>query len=137
MKKLTLDIAEKLSKSARKKAEEFGVSITVSIVDDSGRLVYCARGDNTGFLTTETSRAKALASAAFKKTTKELLEMQKSNPAFWSTLPSILNESVLPTTGGVPVVVGGQIIGAIGIGGASPEQDHECAVAASEITEML
>ena len=108
-----------------------GVSITVSIVDDSGRLVYCARGDKTGFLTTETSKAKAVASVAFKKPTKELLEMQ-SNPAFWSALPSILNESVLPTTGGVPIILDGEIIGAIGVGGASPDQDHDCAVAGAE-----
>jgi uncharacterized protein GlcG (DUF336 family) len=125
---IDLETAETIAKAAQSRAKSLGISITVSIVDEAGRLVYCARGNGTGFLTTDTSQAKAVASSAFRKPTKELVELQKSNPAFWSAVPSLF-PGVLPTTGAVPIVKNGQVIGAVGVGGGSPDQDHECALA--------
>jgi glc operon protein GlcG len=129
--KLTLDLCQKIAKSAQKKADELGISITVSIVDDAGRLILTLRGDGTGFLTPETSKAKATAAAAFRISTKEMVELQKSNPAFWQAIPSLAH-GVLPSTGAVPIKHNGQIIGAIGCGGGTGEQDHECALAGAE-----
>jgi len=126
---LTLDMAERFAKAAREKAKQLGIPVTVSVVDNAGRLILTMRGDGTGFLTPETSRGKANAAAAFGITTKEMVEMQKNNPAFWTALPS-LAPGVLPTTGGVPVKYEGRVIGAIGCAGGTGEQDHECALAA-------
>lgn len=126
---LTLELAERAALGAREEAERLGIAISVSVVDEAGRLVYCAKGDGAGFLTTDTSRAKAVAAASFRKPTKELVELQKTNPAFWNALPSVAPGQVLPTTGAVPLVRGRGVIGAIGCGGALPDQDHECASA--------
>jgi uncharacterized protein GlcG (DUF336 family) len=104
--------------------------MTVSVVDEGGRLVLCARGDGTGFFTPETSKAKAVAAAAFKRSTTELAEVAAKGSAFWKTVPVILEGQALPTPGGAPLVRGGRIIGAIGCGGGTGEQDQQCADAA-------
>jgi uncharacterized protein GlcG (DUF336 family) len=90
------------------------------------------RGDGAGFLSTETSKAKAMAAANFKKPTKELGEMAMKGSSFWAAAPAVLKGEVLPSIGAVPITKGGKIIGAIGCGGGTGEQDHECAVAGAE-----
>jgi uncharacterized protein GlcG (DUF336 family) len=64
---LTLEVAEKAVKAAQAKAREQGTPMTVTVVDEAGRLVLSARGDGAGFFTPETSRAKAVAAAAFRR----------------------------------------------------------------------
>jgi hypothetical protein len=69
--------------------------------------VLCARGDGTGFFTPETSKAKAVAAAAFKRSTTELAEVAAKGSAFWKTVPVILDGQALPTPGGAPLVRAG------------------------------
>ena len=124
MSEMTLEMAEKAVKAALAKARELGASMTVSVVDSAGRLVMCARGDGTGFFTPETSRAKAVAAAAFKRSTKEMAQQRESAPAFWSNVAAVVQGEALPSTGGVPILQQGKLIGAIGCGGGTSEQDH-------------
>jgi uncharacterized protein GlcG (DUF336 family) len=126
---MTLDIAERAARGALAQAAAMKIGMTASVVDEAGRLVVTLRGDRTGFLSTDTSRAKAVAAAAFKRSTRELVEMQKTNPVFWAALPAVSRGDALPSTGAVPIVVGTRVIGAIGCGGGTPDQDHECAAA--------
>jgi uncharacterized protein GlcG (DUF336 family) len=122
---LTLQMAEAAVRAAQEKAKALGSPMTVTVVDESGRLVLSARGDGTGFFTPETSRAKAMAAAAFKRTNKELAEMVAQG-GFWSIVPTVLQGQILPTLGGTPIVQGGKVIGAIGCGGGTGLQDQEC-----------
>ena len=124
---LTLAMAESAVKAAQARARELGTPMTVAVVDEGGRLVLCARGDATGFLTPETARAKAVAAAAFRKSTTELAEAAARGSAFWRTMPAVVPEPVLPTPGGAPIVRGGKVIGGIGCGGGTGEQDQQCA----------
>ena len=125
---MTLEIAETVLRAAQAKAKALGSPMTVTVVDEAGRLVLCARGDGTGFFTPETSRAKAVAGAAFRRPTAELAELAAKG-GFWSVVPTVLQGQALPTAGGAPVTRGGRVIGAVGCGGGTGEQDHECAVA--------
>jgi glc operon protein GlcG len=129
MAELTLSMAEKAVKAAHAKARDLGTPMTVSVVDDAGRLVLCARGDGAGFFTPETSRAKAVAAAAFRRSTKEMGDLRQVAPAFWGSIASVLGGQALPSIGAVPLLVNGRVIGAIGCGGGTGEQDHLCAEA--------
>jgi uncharacterized protein GlcG (DUF336 family) len=122
---MTLEMAETAVKAAQAKARALRAPMTVTVVDESGRLVLSARGDGTGFFSTETSRAKAMAAASFKKRTAELAELVAKG-GFWSIVPTVLQGQILPTLGGSPIVRGGRVIGAIGCGGGTGEQDQEC-----------
>jgi glc operon protein GlcG len=124
---LTLQMAEQAMRAALARARELGTPMTVSIVDEGGRLVLCARADGTGFFTPETSRAKAVAAAAFRRSTTELAELAAKGSAFWKTVPVVLEGQALPTPGATPIVRGERMIGAIGCGGGTGEQDQQCA----------
>jgi len=124
---LTLELAEQAVRAAQAKARALGSPMTITVVDEAGRLVLSARGDGTGFFTPETSRAKAVAAAAFRKSTTELGELANKGSAFWRTVPVILEGQALPTPGGAPLVRGGRVVGGIGCGGGTGEQDQDCA----------
>jgi len=125
MPQMTLQQAETAVRAAQEKAKALGTAMTVTVVDEAGRLVLSARGDGTGFFTPETSRAKAMAAAAFKRSNRELAEMVAQG-GFWGIVPTVLQGQVLPTLGGTPITLGGQVIGAIGCGGGTGQQDQEC-----------
>jgi len=129
---LTLEMAERAAKTALAKAKTLGTVMTASVVDEAGRTVLVMRGDGAGFLSPETSHAKAMAAANFRKSTKDLGELVMKGSAFWSAVPAVLQGEVLPSIGGVPIMKGGRVIGAIGCGGGTGDQDHECAVAGAE-----
>ena len=130
---MTLDLAEKIAKAAHARAKEFNRPMSVAIVDESGRLVYYSRADGAGFFTFDTSRAKAMAAASFKRSTLDITEHKDLNPLLWYSLPSVVPAQALPSPGGLPIKREGRIIGAIGIGGGSPEEDHECALAGAAV----
>ncbi len=129
MAEVTLEMAEKAVKAAQAKARELGTAMTVTVVDAAGRLVLCARGDGAGFFTPETSRAKAVAAAAFRRPTKDMAKLRETAPAFWGNVTAVLGGQALPSIGAVPLISGGKVIGAIGCGGGTGEQDHLCAEA--------
>ena len=119
---MTLEMAEKAVKAAQAKAKDLGTPITVTVVDEAGRLVLCARGDGTGFLTPETSRGKAVASVALPPT-----DQGDGRPG--ARASGVLERpartragQILPSTGGVPFKAGGRVIGAIGCGGGTGER---------------
>jgi uncharacterized protein GlcG (DUF336 family) len=129
---LTLEMAERAAKAALAKAKALGTVMTASVVDEAGRTVLVMRGDGAGFFSTDTSRAKAVAAANFRKPTKELGELVSKGSPFWAAVPSVLRGEALPSIGAVPIVKDGRVIGAIGCGGGTGEQDHECAVAGAD-----
>ncbi len=129
MAEVTLEMAEKAVKAAQAKARELGTAMTVTVVDAAGRLVLCARGDGAGFFTPETSRAKAVAAAAFRRPTKDMAKLRETAPAFWGNVTAVLGGQALPSIGAVPLISGGKVTGAIGCGGGTGEQDHLCAEA--------
>jgi glc operon protein GlcG len=126
---LTLEMAERAVRAARAKAQALGTPMTVTVVDEAGRLVLSARGDGTGFFSPETSRAKAVAAAAFKRSNAEMAAQGAKGWGFWHVMPVVLQGQLLPTLGGAPIVRGGRVIGGIGCGGGTGEQDQECAEA--------
>ena len=131
---MTLEVAEKVWRAAQARATALGTPMTITIVDEAGRLVLSARGDGTGFFTPETSRAKAVAAAAFRRPTTELAELATKG-GFWSVVPTILQGQALPTAGGAPISKGGRVIGAVGCGGGTGEQDHDCAMVGAAAAE--
>jgi uncharacterized protein GlcG (DUF336 family) len=124
---LNLETAEQALRAAQQRARQLGAPMTITIVDEAGRLVLSARGDGTGFFTPETSRAKAVAAAAFRRSTTEMADLAAKGAAFYRIVPVVLDGQALPTAGGAPLVRNGRVIGGIGCGGGTGEQDQECA----------
>src|SRR5260370_40782140 len=106
---LTLQMAEAAVKAAQGKAKTLGSPMTVTVADEAGRLVLSARGDGTGFLTPETSRAKATAAAAFRRSTADLTTLGAKGWGFRQVMANGAQGEVRPTLGAGPIVVGGTV----------------------------
>jgi len=126
---ITLDAATRLIEAAQAKAMEIGVPMAVAIVDSVGNLKAFARMDGLNRLVTVgLVQDKAYTAASFRTPTHQLAENAAANPAFLASLTAIPNFTLIG--GGYPIADGEVVIGGIGAGGGSPEQDMEVAEAA-------
>ena len=70
-----------------------------------------------------------MAATNFRKPQRDLGEQAAKGSSFWAAVPAALAGEILPSIGAVPITKAGRVIGAIGCGGGTGEQDHECAEA--------
>jgi glc operon protein GlcG len=125
---LTLAGARGVLDRAMDECRRLGASPSVAIVDDGGQLICFARADGSFAAGAEVSIGKARTAAAFRKPTRVFEDaINKGRYAMLDARPDFT-----PLQGGVPVVVQGQVVGAIGVSGAaSAQQDDEIASAAA------
>lgn len=126
MANLTLEQAEAWIKKACAKATQLGVKVSVYVVDSGGNPVAFARMDGAGVLTPDIARAKAYTAIAFKSHSKDIAERMKDRPAAALGLTQASGNRVVFLPGGVLAKKGEEIHGAVGVSGASSDQDHEC-----------
>ena len=127
---MSLELANQLAASGVAACLEKGYAVTVTVVDRAGSVRAVQRADNAGPHTLEASRAKAFTSASAKSPTLAMMEGAQKNPGA-ANLVHI--PGFLLLGGGVPVKVGNEVIGALGIGGApGGHLDEQCANAALE-----
>ncbi|ATL81186.1 heme-binding protein [Streptomyces malaysiensis subsp. malaysiensis] len=126
---LTTQDAEALVQAARAAAEAAGVTAAISVVDAGGHLLAFRRDDRAVLIAGETSTRKAFTALQLDAPTADLVEAVQPGGVF-HTLPTALDRPLLFLAGGVPVHRDGRLIGAIGVGGGAPEQDHEIATTA-------
>ena len=105
-----------------------GYATGVVVLDRGGNVMISLRGDNAGLHTIENARRKAYTSLTFKITTSTFIEEMKTKPfrREQTNLPS-----VIAIDGGVPIKVGNDVIGGVGLSG-SPGVDEECVNAGLE-----
>jgi uncharacterized protein GlcG (DUF336 family) len=127
---LTLDGALAAIEAARMKANELGVAMVIVVVDESGILKAFARMDGTGIGSIDLASGKAYTAAAFRTATKDLAERVAQDPARLAAFSNAPRVVLLP--GGVPLKVGDDVVGGIGCGGGTPDQDAEVAQAGAD-----
>jgi uncharacterized protein GlcG (DUF336 family) len=130
MANLTLEQAEAWIKKARAKATQLGVKVSVVVVDAGGNPVALARMDGAGILSPDIARGKAYTAVAFKGHSKEMAERMKDRPAAGLGLTQASGNRVVLLPGGVLAKKGDEILGAVGVSGATSDQDHECGLEA-------
>ncbi len=126
---LTTEDADALVLAARRAAEAAGVPVSVTVLDTGGHLLAFRRDDRAVLISGETSTRKAYTALQLDAPTADLVDLVKPDGPFHS-LPTSLNQPLLFIAGGVPVHRDGRLVGALGLGGGTPEQDHGIATAA-------
>ena len=121
---LTLEAAKQIASAAEKFARKKGWNVAIAIVDDGGHLIHLARMDDTQIGSIDVAQAKARTALAFKRPTKIWSEGLKGGRMQILGLPG-----ATPIEGGLPLVVKGEFLGAIGVSGVTSEQDGEIAQA--------
>jgi glc operon protein GlcG len=122
--KLTFEGAQKLLAAAIAKARELKVPQCICIVDSGGHLLTMGRMDGAFALSIETALRKAQTAAAYGKPTGDIAAGLDLKLAI-ATEGKRVN-----LLGGLPVIVDGEVAGAIGVGSGTGEQDREVAAAA-------
>lgn len=130
-KTLSLELASQIASATVNACSAAGHNVAVTVVDRAGGVRAVLRADNAGPHTLEASRLKAYTSASAKNTTLAIMEAAQKNPAA-ANLVNIPGYLLLG--GGVPVKVGNEVIGAVGVGGApGGHLDEQCAIAGLEL----
>ena len=135
-KNMTLALANQLAAAAVSACQANGYAVAATVVDRAGGIRAMQRADNAGPHTLEASRLKAYTSASAKNTTLAIMEGAQKNPGA-ANLVNIPGYLLLG--GGVPVKVGNEVIGAVGVGGApGGHLDEQCAVAGiAKVQDLL
>ncbi len=122
---ITLAQAQRLIDRALAAARARGFRMAIAVVEPSASLVAFARMDDTQYGSIVVAQEKAGSAARFRTPTAVMAKAVLDGRVTTLALPG-----ALPIAGGRPIVVGGKIIGAIGVSGASSAEDDEIATAA-------
>jgi uncharacterized protein GlcG (DUF336 family) len=125
---LPIGLAGKAIQASLDACNKDGYRVSVSIVDRAGVLRAMARADGAGPHTVDSSKKKAYTASSLRRSTTDLAELINTVP----TLQALreVNDQILMLGGGLPIEIGGEIVGGIGVGGApGAHLDDACAQA--------
>jgi uncharacterized protein GlcG (DUF336 family) len=124
-KNVSLELAQAIANAAIAKCRTMGYRISVSVVDRGGLPLVMLHDDGAGLSTNEGSDRKAYTAAAFKQPSAAFVKRLHDRP---DTVGSRHYARVLALGGGLPIKVGGDVIGAVGVSG-TPGKDDVCSQA--------
>jgi glc operon protein GlcG len=127
---VSLENARKAAAPALAEAEKNHWNVAVAVVDTSGNLVYYEKMDNTQIGSASVAVDKARCAALFKRPTKAF---QDTLAGGGDGLRVLSIKGVVAVEGGIPLVMDGKIVGAIGVSGATSAQDAQCAKAGADV----
>ncbi len=129
---LTGEGAKRVVAAAVAEARRSGAGGAIAVVDDGGALLYLERLDGTFPAAAAVALKKARTAATFRKATRDFENAVKSGRLSLLAVPEMT-----PLQGGVPILVDGQVVGAVGVSGAmSAPQDDEIALAGAKAIGM-
>ena len=129
---ISVETAKKVAAPAIAEARKNGWQMAVAIVDPAGDLVYFEKMDDTQVGSVQVAIAKARSAARFKRPTKAF---QDALAAGGEGLRILALEGAVPVDGGLPLVVGGKVVGAIGMSGGTSAQDGQAAAAGAAVVK--
>ena len=130
---ITQSLALKILEAVTNKAEELEIKINAAVVDEGANLKAFIRMDEAALLSSEIAQNKAYTAAAFGKPTHEWYPMIKDEPALLTGI--VHTNKLVVFGGGIPLAVGGIIVGGIGVSGGTSEEDVLCAQAGLAVFE--
>ncbi len=131
-KALTLDAAKAIVAAAEAEAKKNNFTMVICVVDDGGNVMLLERMDGTQLGSVQVAQDKAMTALNFKRPTKALED------AVAGGRNAVLKlTGAIPIEGGIPITVGGQIIGAVGASGGTSPQDAQVAAAGVKVAEAM
>lgn len=131
-KALTLAAAKKIAAAAEAEAAKNNWTMVIAILDDGGNLIYLEKMDETQIGSIDVAQAKARSAVSFKRPTKAFEDALAGGRQAILKLPG-----AIPVEGGLPLLLDGKIVGAIGVSGATSAQDGQVAAAGAKALEEM
>jgi glc operon protein GlcG len=125
---ISLEAAKHVAAVAAAEAHKNGWLMAIAVVDPAGTLIYYEKADNTQLGSARVAIDKARSAALYKRPTKAF---QDALAAGGAGLRILRLEGAMPVEGGVPLMIEGKLVGAIGVSGDLSEHDGQCATAAA------
>jgi len=125
---LTLELAKKIAQKAEIEANSRGATVVIAVVDDGGHLILLERLDNTQVASVDVAIGKARTASIFRRPSRVFEEQVKNGRVAAISLPG-----ATPLQGGIPIIVKGEVIGAIGVSGNTPMEDEDIAISAASV----
>lgn len=127
--KLTLDRASVVADKTLAKARDAKYrSMCVAVLDEGGHLKVLKREDGASILRPQVAIGKAWGAIGMGESSRSLGERLKERPAFLGALSTMSEGKVVPVPGGVLIMDGNEIIGAVGVSGGTSDEDEICAI---------
>lgn len=126
---VSLDEALKAVGAARDKATELGVRVSVAVLDEAGLPVAFGRMDGAMSLSAQIAEGKAIGAALLARDGDVILAMAEQRAVFFQSVAKLARVPIVPGPGSLAIKRDGVCVGAIGVSGAKPEEDLECAKA--------
>jgi uncharacterized protein GlcG (DUF336 family) len=119
------DKAIEMVRSAHVQAAHLDIAVTAVVVDQSGRMIALGRMDKARPITVDIALNKAYTAASFQQATKDLSSV--ATQSWFQSLVVSSSGRIMPGGGAVPIVEGGNVVGAVAVAGGTDEQDQRCA----------
>ena len=118
---LTLDDCKKIGAAAEAEARKNKWNVVIAILDDGGHLLWLVRMDGATPANAEIAIGKGRSAAVSRRSTKNWEDLIAAGRT------ALLNMPVLPVQGGVPIMVNGECVGAVGVSGVQSHEDEQIA----------
>ncbi len=129
MSALTLKVAVNLASHAISAGRAISAApLTIAVLDAGGHLVTLQREDGASLLRPQIAIGKAWGAVGMGESSRSLSERLKERPAFLGALSTMSQGKVVPVPGGVLIMDGNEIVGAVGVSGGTAEEDEACAI---------
>jgi uncharacterized protein GlcG (DUF336 family) len=125
---IPIENAIQMVRAAHGQAVQLDIAVTAVVVDESGRLVALGRMDRARPITVEMATNKAYTAASFQQPTQQLTAL--AGQTWFQSLVVSSNGRIMPGGGALPIVEGGNVVGAVAVAGGTDEQDQRCCEAA-------
>ena len=126
-KSISFEGAARVLAEATAEADRLGVAVCVAVADRAGHLVAFGRMDGAPLLSAQIAQDKAYTVSAFGLSTHEWWDLVRDEPALLHGM--VKTDRLIIFGGGVPLIRGGETVGAVGVSGGSSEQDRQIATA--------
>lgn len=125
---LTLEQVKRVVAAAEAEAARNNWNVVIAVVDDGGNLMYLQRNERVQLASLEIAQKKARSAAYYRRPTKGFSDALAEGRTAVLTLPD-----AMPLEGGVPLLIGDVVVGAIGVSGVTAQQDGQIAAAGAAV----
>ena len=124
---LSLSAARKIVAASEAEAKARGLGVVIVVVDDAGNIIQLSRMDTAQVASVNVGIGKARTAAIYRRPSRVFEEQIKNG-----RIAALALAHATPLQGGVPVLIDGKVVGAVGVSGDSPQADEEIAIAGAK-----